>query len=115
MRCIMVGFLAVLTLGTASGDLAAQSGAERLIAPSAEALAATALLRGTAPVDTNTHRAIDVLPMLQSRGDKRKGEILMIVGAAGILTGLLVDEDVVTIAGAGVGGFGLYLYLSATR
>jgi hypothetical protein len=31
----------------------------------------------------------------------------VIVGAAGIVTGLLVDEDVITIAGAGVGGFGL--------
>jgi len=39
----------------------------------------------------------------------------MIVGAAGIVTGLLVDEDLVTIAGAAVGGFGLYLYLEATR
>jgi len=48
-------------------------------------------------------------------GKRRQGEILMIVGAAGIVTGLLVDEDVITIAGAGVGGFGLYLYLQATR
>jgi hypothetical protein len=39
----------------------------------------------------------------------------MIVGAAGIVTGLLVDEDLITIAGAAVGGFGLYLYLQATR
>jgi hypothetical protein len=51
----------------------------------------------------------------QSRSDKRQGEILMIVGAAGIVTGLLVDEGLVTIAGAAVEGFGLYLYLKATR
>jgi hypothetical protein len=39
----------------------------------------------------------------------------MIVGGAGIVTGLLVDESLVTIAGAAVGGYGLYLYLRATR
>jgi hypothetical protein len=52
---------------------------------------------------------------LERSGNRRQGEILMIVGAAGIVTGLLVDEDLVTIAGAAVGGFGLYLYLQATR
>jgi hypothetical protein len=51
----------------------------------------------------------------ESRGNRRQGEILMIVGAAGIVTGLLVDEGLVTIAGAVVGGLGLYLYLQATR
>ncbi len=46
-----------------------------------------------------------------SRSDQRTGRALMIVGAAGIVTGLVVDESIVTIAGAGVGGYGLYLYL----
>jgi hypothetical protein len=50
-----------------------------------------------------------------SRGNRRQGEILMIVGAAGLVTGLLVNEDLITIAGAAVGGFGLYLYLQGTR
>jgi hypothetical protein len=45
----------------------------------------------------------------------REGGILMIVGVAGLVTGLVVHEDLVTIAGAGVGGYGLYLYLRATR
>ncbi len=39
----------------------------------------------------------------------------MIVGAAGIVTGLLTHEDLITIAGAVVGGVGLYFYLQATR
>jgi hypothetical protein len=46
-----------------------------------------------------------------SRSDKRTGTALMIVGAAGIVTGLVVDESIITIAGAGVGGYGLFLYL----
>ena len=39
------------------------------------------------------------------------GVALMVVGAAGVVTGLLVDESIVTIAGAGVGLYGLYLYV----
>jgi hypothetical protein len=35
----------------------------------------------------------------------------MLVGGAGIITGLLVDESLITIAGAGVAGLGLYFYL----
>ena len=52
---------------------------------------------------------------VQARAGRRDGEILMIVGGAAILTGLLVDESLITIAGAVVGGYGLYLYLRATR
>jgi hypothetical protein len=37
----------------------------------------------------------------------------MIVGAAGIVTGLLVDEPIVTIAGAGVAGVGFYMFLDS--
>jgi len=44
---------------------------------------------------------------------RRQGIILMIVGGAGIVTGILVDEAIVTIAGAGVAGFGLYLFLDS--
>jgi hypothetical protein len=39
----------------------------------------------------------------------------MIVGGAVLVTGLLVDESLVTIAGVAVGGYGLYLYLRETR
>ena len=39
------------------------------------------------------------------------GVALMIVGAAAIVTGLLVDESLITILGAGTGLVGLYLYL----
>jgi hypothetical protein len=36
---------------------------------------------------------------------------LMLVGGAGLVTGLIIDEGIVTVAGAGVGLYGLYLYL----
>lgn len=50
-------------------------------------------------------------PVFTSRGGRRQGTVLMIVGGAGILAGLLLDEDIITIAGAGVAGVGLYFYL----
>ncbi|MDX2123185.1 MAG: hypothetical protein SF070_19260 [Gemmatimonadota bacterium] len=44
-------------------------------------------------------------------GTRSEGVALMIVGLAGIVTGLVVDEPFITIIGAGVGGLGLYFYL----
>lgn len=44
-------------------------------------------------------------------GGRREAVALMVVGAAGIVTGLIADESILVIAGAGVGGVGLYLYL----
>ena len=55
---------------------------------------------------------VAALGSLARRGGRQKGEVLMIVGVAGLVTGLLIDEDIVTIAGAGVAGVGLYFYLS---
>ena len=115
MRFLLAGGLALFALATAPSQIAAQAAAPRHIAPSPEAVAATARLRlmGGQPLALERPFAMPVT--IQTRGDKRRGEILMIVGAAGIVTGLLVDEGLVTIAGAAVGGFGLYLYLRATR
>jgi hypothetical protein len=115
MRFMLVAGLALLASTTVPGRLTAQSGAHRPIAPNQELLIATAQLGLPARPPFGLERHAGALVTQRARGDKRQGEILMIVGAAGILTGLLVDEDLVTIAGAGVGGFGLYLYLRATH
>jgi hypothetical protein len=93
----------------------AQSAGVLTIAPSPATLSAAAELRLPAGQPLQLAPAVGELMTRGSRGNRRQGEILMIVGAAGIVTGLLVDEDLVTIAGAAVGGFGLYLYLEATR
>lgn len=61
---------------------------------------------GPALADVN-----DGLSGQSSGGSRREGTVLMIVGAAGIITGLIIDESVVTILGVGVAGVGLYLYL----
>jgi hypothetical protein len=64
-----------------------------------------------APVLGTRSPATAVPPAALGRGGKKEAVALMIVGGAGILTGLLVDEDIITIAGAGVAGVGLYPYL----
>jgi hypothetical protein len=115
MRLMLVGALAALAVGAYPRSLPAQSPGVALIAPTSEKLRATAALR---PVPTLSFAGAQpslVAQVENVRGGRRQGEILMIVGGAVILTGLLVDESLVTIAGVAVGGYGLYLYLQATR
>ena len=50
-----------------------------------------------------------------ARPSRRQGEVLMIVGGAVLLAGLLVDEAIISIAGVAIGGYGLYVYLNADR
>jgi hypothetical protein len=47
----------------------------------------------------------------QSLRHRGPGVALMIVGAAAMVTGLLIEESLITILGAGTGLVGLYLYL----
>jgi hypothetical protein len=113
MRFTLVGALVLLAVAAPRSLLAQRADFAR-IAPSPAELMVTAALRPVSmaplPVD------LRLMPSAgTARGDRRQGEILMIVGGAGILTGLLVDESLITIAGAAVGGYGLYLYLRATR
>jgi hypothetical protein len=113
-RTLVVGF-ALLAFAGASSRLFAQGAAPEAIAPGEEMLAAAVQLRLPARQPLELERPSAAVMTQRPDGKRRQGEILMIVGAAGIVTGLLVDEDLITIAGAGVGGFGLYLYLQATR
>jgi hypothetical protein len=115
MRLVLLAGLALLAVAGAPGILSAQTAASQPIAPTYETLAATAQLGLPAGTAFDVERPGGALMTQRARGNKRQGEILMIVGVAGIVTGLIVDEDLITIAGAGVGGFGLYLYLQATR
>ena len=107
MRTLIPMFLAAaFTLGVAG-----RAQAQAPLAPTAAQFRVAGELRiePTAPI-TDPARLRPTLD-LPRRGDRRTGAVLMIVGGAGIVTGLLVDEPIVTVAGAGVGGYGLYLYL----
>ncbi len=115
MRRILLAGLVLVGLGAVPARLVGQAPSARLIAPGYDALAAATELRMAPGRPAETAQLAGATITSRRGGGRRQGEILMIVGAAGIVTGLLVDEDLITIAGAGVGGFGLYLYLQATR
>jgi len=115
MRLMLVGALAALAVGAAPRSLPAQRLGMALIAPTSARLRAAAALRPVPTMSFAVARPSLVAEVESVRGGRRQGEILMIVGGAVVLTGLLVDESLVTIAGVAVGGYGLYLYLRATR
>ena len=58
----------------------------------------------------------DVATVVRRRAAFSRPAVLMITGGALLLTGLLVDGDassILIIAGAGIGGYGLYLHLQS--
>lgn len=74
------------------------------------------LLQAAPPVSSllQVPAAVPVEAAVSARSGRRApGVVMMIVGGAGIVTGLLVSESIVTVAGAAVGGYGLYLYLNS--
>jgi hypothetical protein len=59
---------------------------------------------------------IDAAAVVPRREPFSRPAVLMITGGALLLTGLLVDGDassILIIAGAGIGGYGLYLHLQS--
>ena len=108
VRRILAVAAALLVVSVVPHALGAQAAAPGL-RPGVEAYAATAHL-APAPLVAGTATQV----VAQSRPNQRRtGVILMIVGAAGIVTGIAVDEPIVTVAGAGVAGFGLYMWLNS--
>lgn len=84
--------------------------------------ARTPLVATPTPLGLRTPLAVDMAPTtatldaatgIATLAARRRGqgELLMIVGGAGIITGALINEDVITVAGAVIGLYGLYLYL----
>lgn len=76
--------------------------------PGPTVLAATAAVRPDLRMDTAVPRALDLRQQL------RRSETLMIVGGAIFLAGAIIGDDagtIIMIGGAGIGIYGLYLYL----
>ena len=70
--------------------------------------AASAAVRPDLRMDASVPRALDVRQQL------RRSETLMIVGGAIFLAGAIIGDDagtIIMIGGAGIGIYGLYLYL----
>ena len=78
-----------------------------------QALVGSGRLGISPPQAPNASEAPDPLAAMRAASLRHRGPgvALMLVGAAGVITGLLIDESLITVAGAGVGLVGLYLYL----
>jgi hypothetical protein len=112
MRGLWIGLFVALLSGTAVTTAAAQSRSAATSGSRSTPWTADARLRYTTDeAGLARYRMEPPARLAASSSDRRTGRALMIVGAAGIVTGVIVDESIVTIAGAGVGGYGLYLYL----
>jgi hypothetical protein len=77
------------------------------------ALVGSARLGMSQPQASHTAVARDSLAAARVASLRHRGPgvALMIVGAAGVITGLLIDESLITVLGAGTGLVGLFLYL----
>jgi len=63
------------------------------------------------PADTAAAREATAAPRRAGLRHRGPGVALMLVGAAGVVTGLLLEESIITVLGAGTGLVGLYLFL----
>ena len=63
------------------------------------------------PADTAAARDATAAPRRAGLRHRGPGVALMLVGAAGVVTGLLLEESIITVLGAGTGLVGLYLFL----
>jgi len=102
--------------------LAAQS-PEALASPSQGLVPTIEVTRAVMPAPVGLQNSASVVNLSQASFDdatgvsmlaarrRGEGEVLMIVGAAGIVTGILIDEGLISFAGAAIGLYGLYLHL----
>lgn len=102
---------ALSSLASAQGPAASDSASPRTDAnravPTLMAIAPDSTVRFPAP-------APEVASVVRRKQAFDRPTVLMIVGGALIVTGLIVGDDAANIlylAGAGIGGYGLYLYL----
>lgn len=129
-RLFAVASFAAITFGAA--PLAAQSrdlseardntlaAATLAVAPSAITDSATATTRGPSVASArvasrpmSTPRGAP--PVLQNRSSNRNAVALMIVGGAALVVGAVIGNDagtIVMLGGAGIGLYGLYLFLT---
>jgi hypothetical protein len=123
MSLLRRALLTLVLTSASAGFLQAQSVAsEPATAPPAVSAAtassqmeAAARLQASPSVDAvraeETPVPAEAAVAVVSDGGKGTATALMIVGAAALVTGLIIEEDGLTIAGAIVGLVGLYLHL----
>lgn len=93
-----------------SGPMAAEQQSDAPLGPTIQSARAGV----SAPVSVNATTTIDEHMMAQPHRGMGKSVALMIVGGAALVTGAIIGGGggaLVAVAGAGVGLYGLYLYL----
>lgn len=77
------------------------------------AVSAPVGLQSSSSLQNVMHTSLDDATGVTTLAARRRGEgeVLMIVGAVGIVTGILIEEGLISLIGAGVGLYGLYLHL----
>ena len=109
MRFLPLSVLLTATLFVPLRPAGAQAVTPISLRASTVQLTAAAALRPQAGVASD--RSMLLRNDLYPHGSRREGGALGLVGVAGMITGLIIDEPAVTILSAGVGGLGLYFYL----
>lgn len=107
---------ALLNPATSHAQSAAVYGEPAAVASPTASLSAVPTLEATqialrplASAERTTHPAV-----VQQRRGMGRGQVLMIVGGAAFLAGAIIGDDagtIMMIGGAGIGLWGLYLYL----
>ena len=116
MHCNIRIVAVVLSLLAAAPVAAQKPMINRVALPSTPAAPSVTVVASAGPNTLQLYVSSDSLtaaPQQRRRVPQHRapGVTLMLVGAAGVITGLLIDESIVTVPSAAVGLFGLYLYL----
>jgi hypothetical protein len=119
IRIILRSFAVPVALAVTANIGAAQSPApsDSMARPFDGPRASTTVIIGPADFDAGRlpNGRYDFAPVPPRRAFSR-AETLMIVGGAALVAGLVVGDDagtVLVLAGVGIGGYGLYLYLQS--
>jgi hypothetical protein len=113
VRFTLVAIVAGLALPLSAAALPAQAAPASIAARDSQ-LRSAARLRAPHHPLLSSERSMGQLELVSARPSRRDGEVFMIVGGALLLTGLLVDETLISIAGVGIGAYGVYVYLNSS-
>jgi hypothetical protein len=112
VRFILVAIVTGLALPLSAPALLAQAVPASVAARESQ-LRSAARLRPLPHPWLASDRPMGQLEVVSARASRRDGEVFMIVGGALLLTGLLVDESLISVAGVGIGAYGVYVYLNS--
>ena len=115
-RSAIAAFCVLALPGLASAQANASSDSANTFVNASRAIPTLMVMAPDSTVNLRAARP-EMPPIVRRQQAFGRPTVLMIVGGALIVTGLLVDENdastILYLAGAGIGGYGLYLYLQS--